>query len=107
MADAYLLDNNVISTLVRPTNSRYPAVKVKLSAIDRASIALPIIAIGEIEFGMAKTTTADPVQQAAVRQFFKDHPWHIGIGSGTIQPYSLVRAKLWQLFGTPALSPIL
>jgi predicted nucleic acid-binding protein len=99
--DGYLLDNNVISVLLRPGDARHSHVKSKFEAIGDSPIALPIIAIAEIEFGIAKTDPGDPVQQAAVRQFFQDHPWHLGIDFQTVEPYALIRAKLWNLYGTP------
>jgi tRNA(fMet)-specific endonuclease VapC len=102
MTDDYLLCTNVISTLASTANADYAYVRARYDAIPpKAKVALPIIAIAESEFGMAKAPSADPVQQAALRKFFKDHPLHYGIDHGTVEPYALVRAKLWELYGTP------
>ncbi|HEY1378268.1 MAG TPA: type II toxin-antitoxin system VapC family toxin [Gemmataceae bacterium] len=104
MADGYLPDNNVISILARPGDSRHPHVKGQFAGIGDAKVALPVIAIAEIEFGMAKATATTPdqlAQRAAVRKFFTDHPWHLGVDDGTVEPYAIVRARLWELFGTP------
>lgn len=101
MTDGYLPDNNAISILMRPDDWRYPHVKSRFDGIGDAPVALPVIAIAEIEFGMAKAATADLVQRAAVRKFFADHPWHLGIDDGTVEPYAIVRARLWELYGTP------
>jgi predicted nucleic acid-binding protein len=102
MPDGYLLDNNAISILVRPGDPRHAHVMAKFAAIPSGTrVGLPVMAIGEIEFGMAKVTPGDPAQRAAVRKFFRDHPLHFPVDDGTIEPYALVRAKLWELYGTP------
>jgi predicted nucleic acid-binding protein len=100
VSDAYLLDNNVISILARPADLRYAHVKTQFDLLGNSSVALPVIAIAEIEFGMAKAVTANPAQRAAVRKFFQEHPWHLGIDDNTIEPYAIVRAKLWEKYGT-------
>ena len=104
MSESYLLDNNVISVLARPADPRYAHIKAQFDALGDAKVALPVIAIAEIEFGMAKATTANVVQQAAVRQFFNNHPWHLGIDDDTISSYAAVRAQLWNLYGTSKMS---
>jgi predicted nucleic acid-binding protein len=97
----YLLDTNVVSTLANPAHKDYAHVKGKYDAIPAdAIVALPVMGISEIEFGMVKAKAADPAQQAAVRKFFTDHPLHYGFDDQTVKPYSLVRAQLWNLYGT-------
>lgn len=97
----YQLDTNVISVLANPANPHFAHVKAQYDKIPlEAKVALPVIAIAESEFGMAKAATADPIQRAAVRKFFTEHPWHLGIDDATIEPYALVRAQLWNLYGT-------
>ncbi len=89
MTDDYLLDTNVTSTLANSAHPDYAHVKAQYDGIPPdAKVALPIIGIAESEFGMAKTATADPAQQAALRKFFRDHPLHYGIDYHTIEPYA-------------------
>jgi predicted nucleic acid-binding protein len=98
--DGYLLDNNVISVLARPKDSRFTTVETRLKAVRPAPIMLPVIAIAEIEFGMAKAESPDPQQQAEVRAFFAKYPLHLGIDDNTVEPYALLRAQLWTMYGT-------
>jgi predicted nucleic acid-binding protein len=97
----YLLDTNIISILVRPQSQKYPAVRSHLARVADELIMLPVIAIAEIEFGMAKVEISDESQKATLRKFFADYPLHLGIDDNTIEPYSLVRAELWKLYATP------
>ena len=97
----YLLDNNIISILAQPTNSRHEPMKKRFEAIGTAPVFLPVIAIAEIEFGMQKTKAPDAAQQAAVRQFFADYPLHLAIDDNTVEPYALIRAQIWQDYATP------
>lgn len=99
--DGYLLDNNVISVLARPTDPRYASIEVHLKVIGNSPVMLPVIAIAEIEFGMAKATNPDAAQQAQFRAFFKQFPLHLGIDDNTIEPYSQLRAEIWRLHATP------
>lgn len=101
ISSGYLLDTNLISILVRPQSQKHPAVMSHLTGVANELIMLPVIAIAEIEFGMAKAETPDESQKAALRRFFADYPLHLGIDDNTIEPYSLVRAELWRLYATP------
>jgi predicted nucleic acid-binding protein len=100
LQNGYLLDNNVISILARPKDARHPIVSARLSSIGDSPIFLPIIAIAEIEFGMAKAINPDPVQQANVRTFFTHYPNPLPIDRNSVEPYALVRAELWRKHGT-------
>jgi predicted nucleic acid-binding protein len=97
----YLLDTNIISIIADPRDPRFTDVETRLKGIGANPVALPVIGIAEIEFGMRKATNPDAQQQAAMRQFFQDFAWHLGIDDHTIEPYSLLRVKLWQLYGRP------
>ena len=99
--DGYLLDNNVISVLARPSDPRYASIEAHLKAIGDAPVMLPVIAIAEIEFGMAKATNPEPLQQAQLRAFFHQYPLHLGIDDNTVEPYSQLRAEIWRLHATP------
>jgi predicted nucleic acid-binding protein len=98
--EGYLLDNNVISILMRPTDPRYAQVKARFDALGASPVYLPVIAMAEIEYGMAKAENPDERQRDAVRQFFVEYPLHLGIDDYTIEPYSLMRAQLWRDHGT-------
>ena len=97
----YLLDNNVISILAQPSNPRHAPMKQRFEALGDAPVFLPVIAIAEIEFGMVKTKAPDAAQQAAVRQFFTDYPFHLHIDDNTVEPYALIRAQIWRDHATP------
>jgi len=99
--DGYLLDNNVISVLARPTDYRYTTIEAHLKAIGNAPVMLPVIAIAEIEFGMAKAANPDPAQHAQLRAFFNRYPLHLGIDDNTVEPYSQLRAEIWRSHATP------
>jgi predicted nucleic acid-binding protein len=99
--DGYLLDNNVISVLARPSDPRYASIEGHMKAIGDAPVLLPVVAIAEIEFGMAKATNPDAGQQAQLRAFFNQFPHHLGIDDNTIEPYSQLRAEIWRQHATP------
>ena len=83
--DGHLLDNNVISVLARPTDRRYAAIEGHLKALGAAPIMLPVIAIAEIEFGMAKAINPDAAQRAQLQAFFNRYPLHLGIDDNTVE----------------------
>ena len=99
-SDGYLLDTNLVSILARPKNPEYALVEAHLKAIHPAPIFLPVIAIAEIEFGMAKADNPDEEQRDAIRQFFKKYPLHLGVDDNTVEPYALLRAQLWKIHAT-------
>jgi predicted nucleic acid-binding protein len=98
MKDGYLLDTNIISALASLRHSRHSEFERKVRTLDH--IWLPVIAIAEIEFGMAKAENVDPIQREEVRRFFQRFPQHLGISDNTVEPYSLLRAQLWKMFAT-------
>jgi predicted nucleic acid-binding protein len=98
MIDGYLLDTNVISVLANPRNPRRSEYEQKVQAMEH--VWLPVIAIAEIEFGMAKTDKPDEIQQAAVRRFFQNFPQPLGFHVNTVEPYALLRAQLWKMYAT-------
>jgi len=97
----YLLDTNIVSTLVRPQSPLHASVRSHLLALTDEPIMLSVISIAEIEFGMAKATKPDETQKAAIRKFFSGYPLPLGIDDGTVEPYALLRAELWRLYATP------
>lgn len=99
--DGYLLDNNIISILARPSDSRYATIAERLAAVGDNPVLLPVIAIAEIEFGMAKAEHPDQKQQAEMRAFFSRFPHALPFDRHTVEPYSLVRAELWRRHATP------
>lgn len=97
--DGHLLDTNIISALVSPKNSRHAEIKQKVQNLSH--VWLPVIAIAEIEFGMAKTDKPDEMQRNEIRRFFREYPQPLGISNNTIEPYALLRAQLWRMHATP------
>ena len=103
--EGYLLDNNVISILMRPNEPRYPKVKARFDGLGASPVYLPVIAIAEIEYGMAKAENPDERQRDAVRRFFAEYPIHLAVDDDTIEPYALIRAQLWKDHGTKGKLP--
>ena len=99
MSDGYLLDTNIISALASPRHARHAELQQKVRGLNH--VWLPVIALGEIEFGMAKADRADEAQKADVRRFFERFPQHLGVGDNTVEPYALLRAQLWRTHATP------
>ncbi len=99
MKDGHLLDTNIISALASTRHSRHVEFKQKVLGLQH--VWLPVIAIAEIEFGMAKADRVDQAQRDNIRRFFEQFPQHLGIGDNSIEPYALLRAQLWKLHATP------
>jgi len=102
MSRGYLLDTNIISYLARPESPQYNNVKRYLSKLGRDErVMLPVIAIAEIEFGIAKAgrKLSDELRDV-LRKFFESYPLHLGIDDNTVEPYSLIRAELWKKHAT-------
>lgn len=99
--NGYLLDTNIISYLAKPNCPQYNNVKRHLSKLDGDErVMLPVIAIAEIEFGIAKAGNelSDELRDV-LRKFFESYSFHLGIDDNTVEPYSLVRAELWRRYG--------
>ena len=102
VVDGYLLDTNVISALANPSHAEHASVETHVKAIpENSPVMLPVIAIAEIEFGMAKANNPDPTQKAQLRAFFGKYPLHLGIDDDTVEPYAQLRAEIWRLYATP------
>jgi predicted nucleic acid-binding protein len=74
--DDYLLDNNIISILARPGDSRYLEISANFQSIRPGSVFLPVIAIAEIEFGMMLSSASNEEQKKGLRDFFTQYPLH-------------------------------
>lgn len=96
--DGHLLDTNIISALVSLKSPRHAEFKQKVQNLSH--VWLPVIAIAEIEFGMAKTINPDEAQQREIRRFFREYPQPLGIGDNTVEPYALLRSQLWRIHAT-------
>ena len=95
------MDTNIISYLAKPESPQYNNVKRHLSKLDLDDrVMLPVIAIAEIEFGIAREgpRLSDELKDV-LRKFFESYPIHLGIDDNTVEPYSLVRAELWRRHG--------
>ena len=97
--DGFLLDTNIVSVLANPRNVRHNDFKQKVQNLEH--VWLPVVAIAEIESGMAKADRTDELQREEVRQFFRAYPQHLGIGDNTVEPYALLRGQLWRMHATP------
>lgn len=101
MLDGKLLDNNVISTLLNERDAQNANAQARLRASSPSPIFLPVIAVAEIECGMAKANNPDAhAQKVAIREFFARYPI-LPFDHQVVAPYALLRAKLWNLLATP------
>lgn len=98
MKDGYLLDTNIISTLI--DSRREPKHSLYREKIAGSTLFLPVMSIAEIEFGMAVTEGGNESQKAQVREFFARFPQHLGFGDNTVEPYAVLRAQLWKTHAT-------
>ena len=103
MATDKLLDNNVISVLVSDKDPRRPNVLARMKASAPSKILIPVIAMGEVESGMAKVESPSPgalAQRVEVRKFFARYPV-LPFNSNTVPGYAMLRARLWHMYGKP------
>jgi tRNA(fMet)-specific endonuclease VapC len=100
MPDGYLLDTNVISALADRTRADHATTARRLAAIGNSPVLLPVMAIAEISFGMAKADNVAPQKRAELQTFFAQYV-HLPVDDGTVDPYSLIRAEIWRRFATP------
>lgn len=98
MMDGFLLDTNIISILANLRDLRHTEFKQKIQHLDH--IWLPVVAIAEIESGMAKADRPDETQRDEIRRFFREYPQHLGIGDNTVEPYAHLRSQLWRMYAT-------
>jgi predicted nucleic acid-binding protein len=96
--DGFLLDTNIVSVLANPRDLRHGNFKQKVQNLEH--VWLPVVAIAEIESGMAKAEKTDEAQRNEVRRFFWEYPQHLGIGDNTVEPYALLRGQLWRTHAT-------
>jgi predicted nucleic acid-binding protein len=100
--DGYLFDTNIISILCRSGDRDYAAVRANLQEIRERKIVLPVIALAEIAYGLAKSTGVSTEQAEAFDKFLKQYPRpRLGVDDNTVEPYALLRAQLWRTYGTP------
>ncbi|MBM3333639.1 type II toxin-antitoxin system VapC family toxin [Candidatus Sumerlaeota bacterium] len=104
MPEVYLLDTNVVLDAILPETHRpnRRAVLAKLEALKttEAKIALPVIAMAEVEFGLAKQDSPEQREIEAIRAFWRKHPLHVPIDDGTIEPYALIRGEVFRRYAT-------
>jgi predicted nucleic acid-binding protein len=100
MSDGYLLDTNVISALADTTRPDHAPTSQRLAAIGDSLVLLPVMAIAEIEAGMARAANIAPQKRNELRAFFAQYP-HLAIDDGFVDPYALIRAEIWKQHATP------
>ena len=103
MENGYLLDTNVISVALRPSDSRYAAV-IRHLASKSGYALIPALAVAEIEFGLAcapRPLSPDAASQhAKIRKFFAKFQL-LPFDEHTIEPYSLIRGADMERLGHP------
>jgi len=79
-------------------------VEKHLGSIGRRKILLPVVAVMEIESGLAMGEKSNSTPQVIkeindIRSLFKRYP-KVNIDYNTVGPYAQVRAKVFELYGT-------
>jgi predicted nucleic acid-binding protein len=100
--EAYLLDTNLISDVANPLSEHHSTCKSRLESVAKqdARVLIPVMAIAEIEFGLKRGGKPDSEAAQAIRQFFLEYRLHIPFDDDTVEPYALIRARLFELHGT-------
>ena len=96
--ETYLLDTNVISDIAAARGGAL--ARMNLAAEEGARILLPVVSIAEIEFGLQRGGNPNSEDAQAIRRFFAKYV-HIPFGDDTVEPYALIRAKIFETYGTP------
>ncbi len=100
MADTYLLDTNVICALADADRATHAVAVSRFQRTGGQSVMLPAPAVGEIEFGMQKAPDVRPDKRQELRAFISRFD-QLPFDEHCIQPYAIVRAEVWRMFGTP------
>lgn len=101
-ADAdHLLDTNVVSAIVFPTNPLHDAMRERLERLGGVRVYLPVVAIAEIRSGMAMARSPSPKGVALLGEFLANYPLQLAFDRHTVEPYAMLRAEVWKVHGTP------
>ena len=100
MADTYLLDTNVICALADVGRAGHTVAASRFQQTGEQYVMLPSPAVGEIEFGMQKAPDVRPDKRQELRAFIARFD-QLPFDEHCIQPYAIVRAQVWRMFGTP------
>ena len=100
MADTYLLDTNVICALADVDRVSHAVAVSRFQQTGVQGVLLPSPAVGEIEFGMQKAPDVRPDKRQELRDFIARFD-QLPFDEHCIQPYAIVRAEVWRMFGTP------
>lgn len=113
LLDDYMVDNNVISILIRGKNDPdyasndplHKKVYERFSMLGNSRIFIPAIAIAEIKFGFAITDNSTLNAKAVssrklLDEFFKKYSCY-GFDKHSIATYVLSRSKLWMKHAKP------
>ena len=100
MADTYLLDTNVICALADADRASHTMAVSRFQQTGEQYVILPSPAVGEIEFGMQKAPNVRPDKRQELRSFMARFG-QLPFDEHCIQPYAIVRAEVWRMFGTP------
>jgi tRNA(fMet)-specific endonuclease VapC len=100
MTDAYLLDTNAICTLADASRSNHGVAVARFQQIGQQFVMVPVMAVAEIEFGMARAANLKPEKREELRKFIRQFE-QLPFDNGCVEPYAVVRAELWRTFGTP------
>lgn len=98
--DGRLLDTNVISRLAVPGRPDYANTKAHKDRLGDAIVMVPVMAIAEINEGMARSGKTDSPQQKEMREFLATFPYPLPFDANTVPVYAALRAELWRQVGT-------
>lgn len=115
--DHYLLDNNIISILIkglsRPEwgskDPQFQNIHSKFKALKESHVFIPVVAIAEIKFGLAVSeyfvarSALSPIvlaERKNLDDFFDKYENH-GFDEHSIDSYVQIRARLWKTHANP------
>lgn len=97
--EGYLLDTNAASALWNVRDENHQKIKEFIENIGNSLIFMSVIAISEVEYGLKRQNTRiSDLTKANIRNEMSKFPEVISIDKHTSDPYSDLRAKLFDKY---------
>ena len=94
--DGYLLDTNAASALWDQRHREHTRIRAFLQKLADAPTWISIVVMGEIEYGLKIAPQMDQGHQDVVRRQMARFPRVLDVTKHTIEPYSDLRAALFE-----------
>lgn len=98
MADAYLLDTNLVPALWDAQDQRHQRARCYVDALADCKVCVSVITFGEIEYGLLVAPNADEPRQRKMREDMQAFRLVLDIGKHTWQCYADLRARLFRKY---------